>query len=102
MARYKTKLIKSVSSRRNLTPLWIALAGLGLILFAFWTFWSSRQLNSNLEVAGQPKLRVDQELINYGDVRLGTTIRSEITLTNTGDQPLVFKRKPYVEVREGC
>ncbi len=54
------------------------------------------------EVTGAPKLRVDHETIDLGDVKLGDTVRVAFKLTNTGDQPLRFTGQPSVEVVEGC
>ncbi len=57
---------------------------------------------SLVEVKGQPSLKVDQELIDYGDVKFNTNKSFAIKLTNVGDQPLVISEDPYVEVKEGC
>lgn len=55
-----------------------------------------------LEVSGQPRLKVDQELIDYGYVKLNTNLTFALNLTNVGDQPLKISEAPYVEVKEGC
>ena len=54
------------------------------------------------EVAGAPRLKVDRESQNLGDIKLGTTVRTAVELTNVGDQPLRITEKPSVEVVEGC
>ena len=51
---------------------------------------------------GTPKLTVDQEKIDYGDVKFGVNKTFSIKVTNTGDGVLRFKEKPYVQVLEGC
>jgi len=51
---------------------------------------------------GTPKLIVDQEKIDYGDVKFGVNKTFAIKVTNSGDGVLRFKEKPYVEVVEGC
>lgn len=51
---------------------------------------------------GTPKLVVDQEKIDYGDVHFGVNKTFAIKITNTGDGVLRFKEKPYIEVLEGC
>jgi hypothetical protein len=53
-------------------------------------------------VTGGPALQVDQEKLDFGDVKLGQTVEAKFVVTNVGDQPLRFKQKPYVEVVEGC
>jgi hypothetical protein len=51
---------------------------------------------------GTPKLVVDQEKIDYGDVHFGVNKTFAIKVTNAGDGLLRFKEKPYIEVLEGC
>jgi len=51
---------------------------------------------------GTPALAVDQEVIDYGDVKLDTSLTFAVNVTNTGDGTLRFKEEPYIEVREGC
>lgn len=55
-----------------------------------------------IEVTGAPRLKVDQEKIDLGDIRLGRSVEARFRLTNVGDQPLRFAGKPYIEVVEGC
>ena len=57
---------------------------------------------SLVEISGQPSLKVDQELIDYGDVKVNTNLTFDIELTNVGDQPLEISEPPYIEVKEGC
>jgi hypothetical protein len=51
---------------------------------------------------GTPKLAVDQEKIDYGDVKFGVKKTFAIKVTNTGDGVLRFKEKPYIQILEGC
>jgi hypothetical protein len=55
-----------------------------------------------IEVSGQPKLNVDTDLVDLGDIRLGKTVEAAFVLSNVGDQPLRLTAMPYVEVVEGC
>jgi cell division septal protein FtsQ len=57
---------------------------------------------AEIEVTGQPRLRVDKEVLDLGDVRLGRTVEATFVLTNVGDRPLHFLQEPYIEVVEGC
>lgn len=63
---------------------------------------SNRADPSLIEVSGQPSLKVDQELIDYGDVKLNTNLTFNLELTNVGDGTLEIMEPPYVEVKEGC
>lgn len=55
-----------------------------------------------IEVSGQPSLKLDQDFIDYGDVKFNTNKSFAIRLTNVGDQPLNISETPIIEVREGC
>jgi hypothetical protein len=64
--------------------------------------WKNRPDPELITVTGQPSLAVDQELIDYGDVKFDTPKTFAINLTNVGDETLRISDTPYVEVREGC
>ncbi len=55
-----------------------------------------------IQVQGQASIRVDQQEINYGDVKFNVQKTFTITVTNIGDKPLRFAQVPYIEVVEGC
>ena len=52
--------------------------------------------------SGTPALAVDQEVIDYGEVKLDTDLTFTVKVTNTGNGTLRFREEPYIEVREGC
>ena len=54
------------------------------------------------EVTGAPKLKVDRDKIEMGDIKLGRTVQAAFALSNVGDQPLRITGDPYIEVLEGC
>ncbi|RPI29875.1 MAG: hypothetical protein EHM70_15320 [Chloroflexota bacterium] len=103
MARYSTKHKPKQKPKKSLLPLWLALVGLGLVLVAGWSVWSSNsQAKANIEVKGAPRLKVEKDTIDHGDIKLGNQIRDDIRVTNVGDQPLRFTEAPFIEVKEGC
>lgn len=103
MPRYSTKLKPKQKPKRNLMPLWLTLAGLALLLIAGFAIWGNNaQAKANVEVKGAPRLKVDKEKIDHGDLKLGNQVRDDIRVTNIGDQPLRFTEAPFVEVKEGC
>ena len=51
---------------------------------------------------GTPSIAVDQQLIDYGDVKFNVEKTFAIKITNAGDGTLRFKEAPYIEVLEGC
>jgi hypothetical protein len=84
---------KHQKQRQNFPWLLLALGGL-LLLAALFLFTNREQ--------GTPIASVDQESIDFGEVKLDTPLTFSFVVTNTGDGPLRFKEKPYIEVREGC
>jgi hypothetical protein len=52
--------------------------------------------------SGHPRLTVNHEKIDLGDVKLGQTVEAAFELTNAGDAPLTITDTPYIEVVAGC
>jgi hypothetical protein len=82
--------------KKAISPL-ILLIGGGLLLVA-----AAMSIVFGNGDAGTPALAVDQEVIEYGDVKFETDLTFAIKVTNAGDGTLRFKGEPYIEVREGC
>jgi hypothetical protein len=76
----------------------IALVAGGLLLIVAALFFSMQNKDGN----GTPVLTVDQQKIDYGDVKFNTEETFAIKVTNNGDGILRFKEKPYIQVMEGC
>ena len=51
---------------------------------------------------GIPSISVDQQMIDYGDVKFNVEKTFAIKVTNTGNGILRFKEQPYIEIVEGC
>ena len=51
---------------------------------------------------GTPSITVDQQTIDYGDVKFNVEKTFAIKITNTGDGTLRFTEDPYIEILEGC
>ena len=95
--KHSKKKSKAKQSKRPL--IWLISGGIFLIAAAlFMAFGGS----SNGDESGTPVLAVDQEIIEYGDVKFNTNLTFEIEVTNTGDGTLRLQETPYIEVREGC
>ena len=75
----------------------IAIGGVLLIIAAF--FFANQ---SGGDGGGTPSIAVDQQKIDYGDVKFNVEKTFAIKVTNTGDSTLRFKEEPYIEVLEGC
>jgi hypothetical protein len=77
---------------------WLFLA-LGGVFVALAVFLFARQGGDG---GGTPSIAVDQQRIDYGDVKFNVEKTFAIKVTNTGDGTLRFKEDPYIEVLEGC
>ncbi|MHB8779501.1 MAG: hypothetical protein ACYC6R_17345 [Anaerolineales bacterium] len=73
---------------------------LGAILLIVATFFFANQDGG--DGGGTPSITVDQQKIDYGDVKYNVEKTFAIKVTNTGDGTLRFKEEPYIEVLEGC
>ncbi len=98
---YSSKRIQS-KAKSNKVRLFLAVGGaLALIISAFFVF--QKTANPLIpEVTGEPSLKVDKENVDLGDVKLGNNAEVSFEMTNVGNQPLVFTKAPYIEVKEGC
>jgi hypothetical protein len=97
---------KVVAQQKPKTPIWLwglIAAGVAIIAFVVIQAASSNSTPPPVPlVTGGPALQVDKEKVDFGDVTLGQTVEAKFEVTNVGDQPLRFTKKPYVEVIEGC
>ena len=101
---YRTKRSQDRSGQSNL-PLYIVLGGIVLLAVGLFALWKAGQLtlaSVPIEVKGEPRLKVDQDELDFGDVKLGRTVTASFTLSNVGDKTLEITDKPYIQVLEGC
>jgi hypothetical protein len=97
------------TSTPKIQPVWlaiIAVAAIGGILLLIVSLvkgsGGGTDPNFKAEVAGAPRIAVEQDRIDHGNVKLGTTIESDFKIRNVGDKDLVILGEPRVEVVEGC
>ena len=76
-----------------------SLVAIGGVLLLIAAFFIANQGGSD---GGAPTIAVDQQKIDYGDVKFGVEKTFAVKVTNTGDGTLRFKEEPYIEVLEGC
>lgn len=53
-------------------------------------------------VTDAPSVEILQGTVDHGDVPVNKPVRSEFKIRNVGDQPLILRDNPVVEVVEGC
>jgi hypothetical protein len=91
---------------RQLPWPWLILAGALLLIVGggllVWRPSASVQPAAAPEVSGAPKLKIDQPMIDEGEVKIDTPVRTTFRLSNVGDQPLSILGEPQVELIEGC
>ena len=92
MSKRRTK------KKANYFPL-IALAVGGLLLLVTAIVIDQKSQDTD---GGTPVIAVDQQKIDYGDVKFNVEKTFTITVTNRGDGTLRFKEQPYIQVLEGC
>ncbi|MEE8355861.1 MAG: hypothetical protein V3R33_01010 [Anaerolineales bacterium] len=106
MVNSKTRIQQRRQKKKQQKQLVFLIIGGALIIITGTIFgisaWKNQPDLDLVSVSGQPSLEVDQELIDYGDVKFNTSKTFTINLTNVGDEPLILSEEPYIEVREGC
>ena len=77
-----------------------SLVAIGVVLLIIAGFFFANQGGG--DGGGSPSIAVDQQKIDYGDVKFNVEKTFAVKVTNTGDGTLRFKEEPYIEVLEGC
>ena len=83
-------------------PLFLTLGGVIILILAVFFAFQKKPNPYTPEVTGNPSFKADKELVDLGDVKLGTTVQVSFKIKNVGDKPLQFSKEPYIEVLEGC
>jgi hypothetical protein len=99
----KSRRKRSQQTRHQVPWLWMLIAGLVLVVAggAVVAMSSKPSAETLPQGAGEPKLTVDQTLVDEGYVKFNVPVRSTFHLSNVGDQPLKILDAP-VELVEGC
>ena len=104
------------SRKQNNSLTWLITGALGLVVLVVAALVlrsgskgssenGQREFDANFEpeVIGVPRVEVVQDdVLDYGNVKLGTTVTTEYTVRNVGDEQLVVLEEPRVELVEGC
>jgi len=103
MSEHKIKNHLRHRKKKQLWPMILLFAGgVLLVIGAVSTLSKPSQPKAAIEVSGTPSLKVDQQKVDLGNVKLGQTVEVKFQIMNVGDQTLRFSKVPYVEVVEGC
>jgi predicted membrane channel-forming protein YqfA (hemolysin III family) len=104
MSKYRKPVQKhrQTQAKSNRLPFLLVLGGIiiliGVLFFAF-----RKPTAANIpEVTGKPRLKVDKQKVDLGNMKLGSTAFVSFELKNVGDQVLQFTQTPTIQVIEGC
>lgn len=89
------------SMSRNRQPRLFLMVG-GVLILLISAIWLALQNGGKAVQTGAPAIAVNQERIDFGDVRINTPISFEFEVINRGGSPLRFSAAPSIEVVEGC
>jgi hypothetical protein len=92
---------QSPPSRQLPWPVFVLVGALLLIIAGGVVVWYSSNTSPS-DVAGIPKLVVDQTTIDEGYLTYDTPIQTAYRLRNEGDGPLKILGQPEVVLAEGC
>jgi len=93
----KRKQIEHPPAWRARWWIWTVLGGIGLIVIATGMLWWFPAAS-----AGSPRLVLDQDLVDLGDLAFGAPAGVVFTLTNAGDAPLRIAERVRVTAVKGC
>lgn len=84
--------------------LFVILAAVGALIVGalLLVFRGSSATSYTPEVTGAPSLKIEQEVLDYGDVKFNEPVEAVFNLKNVGDQPLNITQIPQVQILQGC
>jgi len=84
-------------------PIALAIGALLVIAAGYYLATPRDQVDPNFvpEVTGAPRLKVDKESVDLGDIKFGKTVYASFKLTNVGDQ-ILYLKNPSIDLIEGC
>ncbi len=100
--RIQQRKQQQAQQRKRLMAALIAVAGLVVVGVAALLVTRSGSPAGYTPQASGPRLRLAQDVYDYGYVKLDTVITTDVEIQNVGDEPLKISEVPVVEVREGC
>ncbi len=102
MSQHKNKKVLRHHRKKQSWPMILLLGGGVLLIIGAIFAFRKPEPKVAVEVSGSPSLKVDQQKVDLGEVKLGRTVDVKFELMNVGDQPLRFSKVPYIQVVEGC
>jgi hypothetical protein len=102
----KGKQKKRQTPASRFPRLWLAVGGVLLLIAGALLVlrpWSGDDKpQSTPQVAGTPRLMVDQTTVDHGYIKYDVPVRTTFRLSNVGDQQLEIVGAPQVQLIQGC
>ena len=100
---------KSKQGKKQIAPprrtpwlLYVGVAAFVLIIVGVVLLWRpTAQTGSPAQVTG-PRVAVNQEKIDFGQVPVEKVVKATFLVKNVGDAPLQILNQPQVRVAQGC
>ncbi|MHB8136054.1 MAG: hypothetical protein ACYDH1_17740 [Anaerolineaceae bacterium] len=93
---------RKTQHQKNKISMILAIGGIAIVMIALLFAIQKKPASFTPEVTGNPSIKVDKELVDLGDVKLGQPVQVAFEIKNIGDKPLKFTKPPYIELKEGC
>jgi len=93
------KRVEPPAPRRGRRRWWVVGVLVAIVAGAGTFWWQSESLGT---LSGAPRLVVDREVVELGDLPFEAPARVVFTLTNAGDGTLKMAEVPRVKAVEGC
>jgi hypothetical protein len=100
----KSKPARKVPPTPKRTPwlLYVGVAALALIIVGVVLLWRQPAQTGSPEQASGPRLALNQEKIDFGQVPVEKVVKATFQVKNVGDAPLQILNQPQVRVVQGC
>lgn len=93
------------STKNKWLPVTILTVGVLLVAAVIlFSVLGNKEKNNTIttNTGASPRISVDQEQVDFGDVKFNKMVTASFKVTNNGGQPLKFTKQPYIELIEGC
>ena len=105
MSQTRVKRKSTAPAPRSPWPFVVMAIGAAVILVVgFWVLrWSDSSSSTGApQTTSGARLSVDRTTIDFGKVPLDKMVKAEFKIKNVGNQPLIVKAEPRVELVKGC
>ncbi len=99
--RRRTEREKKEKIKRNIPLIVLGALGLLAVIYGVLSLVYKPAAPAAAGLSG-PHIQVDNQMIDFGNVPLGKTVKATFNVQNTGDARLTLNTPQMAEVKEGC